>query len=186
MTEKISLFETPLWISFLNLDTDSLEREVKIFSFKKESSKMSNIGGYQGHEFNNKKLMSSIVNSLPLKAGTNLESFRIYSWVNINKSGDRNERHSHLNTNIFLSGVYYIKVPENSGNIRFYDPRGHLTQEFLDYKYFYNGYSYHYITPQKNMLLLFPCWVEHDVEENSSNEERISISFNITCDELQQ
>ena len=29
------------------------------------------------------------------------------------------------------------------------------------------------------MLLLFPSWLEHEVEANQTNEDRISISFNI-------
>jgi len=27
--------------------------------------------------------------------------------------------------------------------------------------------------------MLFPCWMEHDVEPSDSDEERISISFNL-------
>jgi len=30
----------------------------------------------------------------------------------------------------------------------------------------------------KDMILFFPSWFEHDVEENKSNDERISIAFN--------
>ena len=186
MTKKISLFETPLWISSTDLNINHLERKIKIFAFQNESKLMSNIGGYQGHEFYDENLYNSLIQNLPIDSNSHLKNFRIYTWVNINGKGNRNERHCHLNTSIFLSGVYYVKAPKNSGRVRFYDPRGHLTQEFLDYKYFYNGYSYHYIEPQENMILYFPCWLEHDVESNDSNEERISIAFNITCDELQQ
>ncbi len=32
------------------------------------------------------------------------------------------------------------------------------------------------------MVLFFPCWLEHDVEENDSDEDRISIAFNIFAD----
>ena len=35
------------------------------------------------------------------------------------------------------------------------------------------------IEPKENMLLYFPGWLEHEVEPNNSNEERISISFNL-------
>ena len=50
---------------------------------------------------------------------------------------------------------------------------------------FKDGYqmqSYDYpiitITPKENMLVVFPAWVPHAVEVNSSDDERISLSFN--------
>ena len=48
-----------------------------------------------------------------------------------------------------------------------------------DHQYYYNSQSYNFIVPQEDMILFFPSWLEHDVEENQSNEERISIGFNI-------
>ena len=37
----------------------------------------------------------------------------------------------------------------------------------------------HGITPKEGGLILFPSYVDHSVNENLSNEERIVISFNI-------
>ncbi len=34
-------------------------------------------------------------------------------------------------------------------------------------------------TPVAGRLILFPSWLEHDVEANMSDHERISISFNM-------
>ena len=44
----------------------------------------------------------------------------------------------------------------------------------------YNKYrsNYYNITPKENLLVLFPGWLDHLVESNNSNENRISISFN--------
>ena len=72
-----------------------------------------------------------------------------------------------------------MKVPENSGRIRFYDPRMISSLNPPDHQYYYNSQSYNFIVPQEDMILFFPSWLEHDVEENQSNEERISIGFNI-------
>ena len=185
MSQKISLFETPLWMSTLNIDTDLLTEDIYKFSKEKLSAKLSNIGGYQGHEFVDINLLNQIVQNIPLLQEKPLTKFRVYTWVNINGKGHRNERHCHINTNVFLSGVYYVKVPPSSGTVRFYDPRGHFIQEMTDYKYFYNGYAYHYIEPKENMILYFPSWLEHDVEESEIDDDRISIAFNITCDDLQ-
>jgi uncharacterized protein (TIGR02466 family) len=35
------------------------------------------------------------------------------------------------------------------------------------------------IEPEEGKLLLFPAYLQHAVEENLSNEDRIVISFNI-------
>lgn len=176
---KISLFETPLWITELDVDLEKLEKEIKIFTKETESQSLSNVGGYQGHGFYNQDLIDKIKNNIPLRVDKPINDFSFYSWVNVNKKLNRNERHCHMHTDIFLSGVFYVKYPENSGVIRFYDPRGHLMQMQKDYDYYYDGYAYNYIQPKNNLLILFPSWLEHDVEENKSDDERISIAFNI-------
>ena len=35
------------------------------------------------------------------------------------------------------------------------------------------------ILPEEGKLLLFPSWLDHEVDQNLSQEKRISISFNI-------
>ena len=102
-------------------------------------------------------------------------------WINRNPKGASNTRHTHITYSrpLLLSGVYYIKVPENSGRIRFYDPRLISLMNPPDYEYYHDSQLYNFIEPQEDMILFFPSWLEHDVEVNQSNEERISIGFNI-------
>ena len=38
------------------------------------------------------------------------------------------------------------------------------------------------IEPEEGKLLLFPAYLQHSVEENLSEDERIVISFNINID----
>lgn len=178
--QKLSLFETPLWMSKLNIDLENLEKSILKFSNTYPSKKLSNIGGYQGHNFVDETLNSEIIKYIPTIKEKPIENFSLYTWVNINSKSHKNERHCHMHTDIFLSGVFYVKVPENSGYIRFYDPRGHLMQMQNDYNYFYGGYAYQYIKPEPNMIMFFPSWLEHDVETNDSDEDRISIAFNIS------
>ena len=47
------------------------------------------------------------------------------------------------------------------------------------FQYYNDSNMYNFVQPVKDMILFFPSWFEHDVEENKSNEERISIGFNI-------
>lgn len=168
-----------MWRSQLNLDIDKIRSDVLEFCSSVSSSERSNVGGFQGDDYYNEMLFQEIGNYIPRLENKPLSSYTIHSWANINKEKHYNTRHTHLNTNIFLCGIYYVKTPKDSGNIRFYDPRGAMMKEMTDHKYFYDGSIYNYIVPEENMLLFFPSWLEHDVEENNSGEERISIAFNI-------
>ena len=100
-------------------------------------------------------------------------------WAIINTGGAANLRHQHGNSTI--SGAYYVRAPKNSGDIVFYDPRPApvytypkaLNPNLLNAQV--NG-----INPKEGALVLFPSYLDHSVNENLSNEERIVISFNIT------
>lgn len=173
-----NFFATPIWHSFLNIDTSKFLKRVKKFCDNTELSNISSINGIQKRNFLDEELFSEIEHNIP-KTNKSFPDHRIYSWVNINSAGASNMRHSHMNTSIILSGTYYLQVPENSGLIKFHDPRGHMIQDMPDTKYYFDGYSYQTIKPEKNLLLFFPSWIEHEVEENKSTKNRISISFNI-------
>ena len=73
-----------------------------------------------------------------------------------------------------------IKAPKNSGKIVFYDPRDAnvirkpvtKTENQLNANIFY-------IEPQEGLLVLFPSYLHHSVDQNSSEDERIVLSFNV-------
>lgn len=182
MAHKISLFETPVWVSELDINADEILEDVLEFCSKTESVQRSNVGGYQAQDYHNQKLYESIGRNLPRKHIDHLNEFQIHGWVNINKKGDYNMRHTHANTDILLCGVYYLKVPKNSGRIRFYDPRGAWLQAMPDHRYFYDSFDYGFVEPEENYVIFFPSWLEHGVEPNNSSEDRISIAFNIVAD----
>ena len=129
----------------------------------------------------NAKLSEAIIKTFPRVGEKKLKDPNVYMWVNSNPKGASNSRHTHITytRSLLLSGVYYVKVPENSGRIRFYDPRMISSLNPPDHQYYYDSQLYNFIVPQEDMILFFPSWLEHDVEENQSNEERISIGFNI-------
>ena len=100
-------------------------------------------------------------------------------WAIINTGGSANLRHQHGNSTI--SGAYYVRAPKNSGDIVFYDPRPApvytypkaVNPNLLNAQV--NG-----ISPKEGALVLFPSYLDHSVNENLSDEERIVISFNIS------
>ena len=104
-------------------------------------------------------------------------------WAIINIGGSANLRHQHGNSTI--SGAYYVRAPKNCGDIVFYDPRPApvysyptaLGPNLLNAQV--NG-----INPKEGVLILFPSYVDHSVNENLSNDERIVISFNLIINML--
>ena len=179
--EEYQLFPTTIWSVDLNLDLEVIRREVDKFKLTTPTQNFSNVGGYQGHCFDYKPLIDAIKDNVPQYEDPELGDLFISTWVNVNKRGNRNRRHTHSDSINFLSGVYYLKVPENSGDIVFYDPKQPVYYSMADLRYYEPNYlsHTHKIQPKENMLLYFPCWLEHEVNPSFTDEERISISFNL-------
>jgi uncharacterized protein (TIGR02466 family) len=99
-------------------------------------------------------------------------------WAISNDKNAFNILHHHPNS--ILSGVYYVKVPENSGNIYFYDPRSG-GQMLLPPFQQVTAWTVGKITykPTEGLFVIFPSWLWHGVEPNLLDEGRISLSFNI-------
>ncbi|MAS97186.1 MAG: hypothetical protein CMO55_28685 [Verrucomicrobiales bacterium] len=107
-----------------------------------------------------------------------VEIFVINSWGIINPKYGYNAMHNHPSS--VLSGVYYIKAPENCGDIVFRDPREVCQMVVLPTKK-QNRWTYQrvFYRPKEGRLLIFPSWLLHEVKPNLSEEERICVSFNI-------
>jgi len=98
-------------------------------------------------------------------------------WANINPTGAINSSHTHPNN--YLSGVYYVATPAQSGDIEFSDPRPQATAIVPPIKQ-RNKYNSNSISldVKPGRLVLFPAWLVHAVRVNQSPGERITISFN--------
>ena len=100
-------------------------------------------------------------------------------WFNINPTGGTNKPHSHPGA--VFSGVVYLKTLINSGNINFVNPCRthdyHFNQDTVEE---YNNYTFsgYYHIPQSGKLIMFPASIEHFVDGNTTDEDRISIAFN--------
>ena len=86
-------------------------------------------------------------------------------WFNIAAPGESTGWHDHKDRSV-LSGVYYLRVPDKSGDIHF---RKKIDNEFIEWE----------MKAQAGKLILFDSSVEHSVPENKSKENRISIAFNL-------
>jgi len=99
------------------------------------------------------------------------------SWINISQKGNYQECHVHPNNS--FSAVYYIKVPNNSGNIVF-RKMPFETYELKGTRDRSNEYTYQSATyeVEEGQLLIFRSHIPHMVTENKSDENRISIALN--------
>ena len=103
------------------------------------------------------------------------------SWLNVNHNrGCINLQHCHGGV---LSGVFYLKVPENSGKLVFANQGANELWEGNDYIKDYNKLTTQlsFIEPFEGDLILFPSYLPHSVLPNEHDDERISISFNVSA-----
>ena len=107
-------------------------------------------------------------------------------WANINYPGGYNKPHIHPNS--LYSGVYYVKTQENCGKIILYDPRPGIQTNMparvkgQPPKHLWREV---HLDTVEGRIIMFPSWLWHCVEENKSNDIRISISFNFIQDGFQ-
>ena len=112
------------------------------------------------------------------------KSVRLFvsAWVNINPPEAFNMKHNHPTSD--LSGVLWIKSQKDCGNIIFDSPRSFAThqeiecynEDFKENNNYFHSFSFN---PIAGRLIVFPSHLEHHVDFNESEEDRISVSFNI-------
>lgn len=90
------------------------------------------------------------------------EELKAGLWFNLMNPGDRTTLHRHDDDDELLSAVYYVKVPENSGELILGGPPMHCR-----------------VTPEEGLFVFFPPAMPHEVTENLSQHSRISLGINI-------
>ena len=116
----------------------------------------------------------------------NIKNININSmWININQPGNSNTKHIHAGSD--LSGVFWIKQPENGGRIALESP--HLFSQYKQLssynqktKQSLSAFERIDLNPVEGVIIIFPSDLYHWVTINTSNEERISVSFNINLE----
>lgn len=104
------------------------------------------------------------------------------SWVNRHRRGQSAGPHVHHNS--LISGVLYLKVNENSGDLVFHRdvlsliPFPPALDLDMDGFNLYNCKSWGH-KPKTNDICLFPSVVMHSVDPNESDEERWCLAFNV-------
>ena len=104
-------------------------------------------------------------------------------WGTINsKVSHWNMVHTHPES--ILSGVFWLSTPAGSGDLVLMNPTNidwWTEKLFAVEKIKSNSYSgtYYRVYAKEGELIIFPSYLPHMVEPNTSDVKRISISFNI-------
>jgi len=95
-------------------------------------------------------------------------------WVNIYKKNDYMNTHDHKDADI--SGVYYYKTNTQDGDIVFSNPC-----DVMQYTKLLGDIegSKLKVTPNEGKIILFPAWLKHSVNRNTTDDDRVSVTFNI-------
>ena len=189
------LFPTPIYFKMVK-DPQKMNKYlfplIKAWSEKTESERRTNAGGgwHSPPDMNRKKEYEPLTDELFTMQD---EVFKDCSmepkpglgnmWANINYPGSYNRQHIHGNSQ--WSGVYYVKVPKDSGKLFVEDPRPganvilarrtpKLPKALLRVIYY---------PAIEGQMIMFPAWLPHGVHFNDSKEKgeeswRVSVSFN--------
>ena len=187
-------FSTPVWASkaenYKETNEEIYKYIKKLQTEDNDGIIKSNVKGWHSKDFDLKNsvvikfinLISPNINQVikDMQWDINSQTVKITSmWSIINTGGASNARHHHGNSDI--SAAYYVRAPENSGEIVFYDPRpAPVFSHPSSTKPNSLNAMVNSINPAEGGLVLFPSYLDHSVNENLSNEERIVISFNLS------
>tara|TARA_A100000164_G_C21645877_1_gene648013 strand:- start:174 stop:740 length:567 start_codon:yes stop_codon:yes gene_type:complete len=183
------LFSTPIGSYRFNYNLLSVEDWCYNERNKSDGRECSNEGGWQSNDCELDTLISTPLEDICYGILEKSEEFAhsfgidhtpsiVNLWININPKNCYNRIHIHPESR--LSGVFWIKSTntDDSGPLVFMRENSYALETIapIETKYSVNRFGY---VPLSNNMLLFPSYLPHQVLPNKSDEDRISISFNL-------
>jgi uncharacterized protein (TIGR02466 family) len=191
-------FPTPIWWDNLSFDNKLLLSYCNDLQQQDPKGReLSNFGGWQSCDLlrqdslilqNFASTIEEAIQSCAGDYGIDNSKHKLVVanlWFSVNNELDYNQVHIHGGS--FLSGTYYLKVPDGAGEIVFY--RNYMEEHFitsipaqLEQITDINASTCRY-QPRENKFVIFPSYVQHSVLP-SKEGERISLSFNIRIENV--
>lgn len=186
---KIDIFKESIIVnSLINPEIDNkIKKILKEEKNKNKGVQISNLnGGYQTKEIFDEELnkifliktAELIYNFFRINENYKIKMQNL--WINENYKNCINAQHVHPRSN--FSGIYYVQVPENSGELVFTRGDKSVTMMLDNDMFAKNDLSFNSIfkiQPLKNQMILFPSHLIHGVLPNNNDEPRISVAFNV-------
>ena len=148
--EKCQSINSQLAENILNLTDEQVARKTHFFAGRYENIYVDVI------TFSELKTLVERAKQLAAEVlEKDIDTLKIGFWINTSL-------HCHEDADELLSGVYYVMVPQNSGQFIY-----HLDGEK------------HSLDPEEGSFLFFSPSLLHEVTEHLSEQPRISVAFNV-------
>ena len=132
------------------------------------------ISEYELHEFSNQ--LDYHIDQFCQILSYPTPNYSLTSWFTLFKKGNYAHEHDHIASKIHMSGVYYYKTSGIDGDIAFHNPNRLIKStdcfsrpENVEIRQ----------SPEVGRLFIFPPWLSHRVYPNQTNDDRISLAFNV-------
>ena len=104
-------------------------------------------------------------------------NYKLSAWATLVQGDGFIDKHIHEES--LISGAYYCKIPKRVANSE--TKEGYFEHSCLPYNLPPNkSLTKHYIKPEEGKLIIFPSYLYHQTIPHNTDEERISIAFDIT------
>jgi len=186
------IFTQPIYHNFVEIDCEKIKKycyDIRSDSSNTDNRLLSNYGGWQSIDLFDESIfyhhiVPHVKRYFEILQIQHLKFSFISFWINISGKDNFNTPHTHPCS--FFSGVLYVQAPKNSGNLVFVDSNKNIRTSYEQHyglaeelplnNIFSKEWNF---VPKNNLLVLFPSWIEHYVKPNCSDEDRISIAFDI-------
>ena len=191
MSELFQLFPIPVYYNKAEGDVfEEIQEELKSVCDKLEFSQMEN-WSRDSHELNKDPFEGNILDKYNcekiskflidcttdyLANTTPFDWFPFIvesAWITKTKKGHYAHEHHHGYSDI--SGVYYINTNGEDGNLQFDNINSSMSGNFI-----MGALTSKQVAPlDTGLLMLWPGPLKHGTQENKTDNERISLSFNV-------
>jgi uncharacterized protein (TIGR02466 family) len=189
-SDVVSLFPTLVWIIQLRaevhepIDASALGL---LHSLRQGQPELKSGEAWQsGHSLHRREELHALCDCVSRAAAGVLQFLKIGEpaieitgcWMNLYASGAAHRAHSHPNN--FLSAVYYVRIRPGADSINFHDPRSQASVIRPPVTALTAANTDQVVVRVKDgTLLVFPSYLYHSVDANTSGDTRVSLSFNL-------
>jgi uncharacterized protein (TIGR02466 family) len=180
-----SIFPTPIY--FTNLYREFTKKELSLvdkckLNVNKNESNTTSSDTY----ILNHKLFKDLKTELDLiiqdyfnkiiSSSNNIKPYITQSWLNYTEKNQFHHKHNHWNS--FISGVVYINCNNENETITFFKEKHEMLNfETKEYN-LWNSKTWSFVVNNGDVVL-FPSELEHMVQVKTTDNTRISLSFNV-------